>query len=321
MKFPKLAVAAAVALVLAAGCSLTEAPASSDYPSRPVSVIVPVPAGSSTDLSTRVLTPCLERELGTTVVVENREGGSGAVGNATFARADADGYTLVSTTAANAVLPPILEGDVGYDVDRFRPIGMIGTAPIVLVVRTDSPFRTAQDLFGAVGREEVMLGIPGATSVPGISANALVASTGLRIAPVPFDGNGGTMAAVLSGEVQAGYMSADSGVVLPRLASGEIRALATAVTEPIETMPDVPTLESLGYTGLPYGDSFWFLATQQGTPDGVVAVLENAMRTCMTSDEVVTALGDGVAPASFIDGSEVGRRLRQAAADYANVGG
>jgi tripartite-type tricarboxylate transporter receptor subunit TctC len=320
MRFPKYVALASAALVLAAACSLTEAPASSDYPSRPISVIVPVPAGSSTDISTRVLTPCLEKELGTTVVVENREGGSGAVGNAAFARADADGYTLVSTTAANAVLPPILEGDVGYDVDRFRPVGMIGTAPIVLVVRADSPFRTAQDLFGTAGREDVKLGVPGVTSVPGISANALVASTGLRIAPVPFDGNGGTIAAVLSGEVQAGYMSADSGVVLPRLASGAIRALATAVTEPIATMPDVPTLESLGYTGLPHGDSFWFMATQRGTPDPVVTVLENAMKTCMTSDEVVSALGEGVAPASFIDGTEVTRRLQQAAADYAKVG-
>jgi putative tricarboxylic transport membrane protein len=321
MRFPKLAATASAALVLASGCSLTEAPASAEYPSRPVSVIVPVPAGSSTDLSTRVLTPCLEKQLGTTVVVENREGGSGAVGNAAFARAEADGYTLVSTTAANAVLPPLLEGDVGYDVDRFRPLGMIGTAPIVLVVPASSPFRTAADFFAAAGREEVELGVPGATSVPGISANALVTSTGLRVTPVPFDGNGGTMAAVLSGEVQAGYLSADSGVVLPRVDSGEVRALATAVTEPIETMPDVPTLESLGYTGLPYADSFWFLATQQGTPDAVTATLENAMRTCMTSPDVVTALGEGVAPTSFIDGAEVGRRLQQAATDYAKVGG
>jgi tripartite-type tricarboxylate transporter receptor subunit TctC len=321
MRFPKLAAMASAALVLAAGCSLTEAPASTDYPSRPISVIVPVPAGSSTDLSTRVLTPCLEKELGTTLVVENREGGSGAVGNAAFARADADGYTLVSTTAANAVLPPILEGDVGYDAGRFRPLGMIGTAPIVLVVRADSPFRTAEDFFAAAGREEVKMGVPGATSVPGISANALVASTGLRVTPVPFDGNGGTMAAVLSGEVQAGYMSADSGVVRPRVDAGEIRALATAVTEPIETMPDVPTLTSLGYTGLPYADSFWFLATQQGTPDAVTTTLENAMRTCMTSEDVVTALGEGVAPRSFIDGAEVGRRLQQAATDYAKVDG
>ncbi|MEU6644528.1 tripartite tricarboxylate transporter substrate binding protein [Saccharomonospora sp. NPDC046836] len=317
MRFSPIPALSAAALLLTAGCSLTEAPASGEYPSRNISVIVPVPAGSSTDLSTRVLTPCLERELDTTVVVENREGGSGAVGNGVFARAEADGYTLVSTTAANAVLPPILEGDVGYDVDSFRPIGMIGTAPIVLVVPADSPFTTAEDFFAAAESGTVLLGIPGATSVPGISADALIATSGLGIEPVPFDGNGGTMTAVVSGEVQAGYLSADAGVVLPRIASGEVRALATAVTEPIETMPDVPTLESLGHTGLPYADSFWFLATQPGTPDDVVATLEDAMRTCMSSEEVKSSLGEGVAPSEFVAGAEVDELLHQAASDYA----
>lgn len=309
--------AAAAGMLLVTGCSLTEEAASDSYPSRSISVIVPVPAGSSTDLSTRILTPCLEKELDTTVVVENREGGSGAVGNGAFANAEPDGYTLVSTTAANAVLPPILEGDVGFDADSFRPLGMIGTAPIVLVVPAESPFQTAEDFFAAAESGTVMLGVPGTTSVPGISANALIASTQLGIEPVPFDGNGGTMNAVLSGEVQAGYMSADSGVVLPRVESGEVRVLATAITEPIETMPDVPTLESLGYSDLPYADSFWFLATQSDTPDEVVEVLEEAMETCMTSEEVVDGLGESVAPSSFIDGDEVADLLQQAAADYA----
>ncbi|MCG5219275.1 tripartite tricarboxylate transporter substrate binding protein [Streptosporangium sp. KLBMP 9127] len=317
MRFPTIPAVASAGLLLVTGCSLTEAPASSEYPSQSISIIVPVPAGSSTDLSTRVLAPCLEQELDATIVVENREGGSGAVGNGVFARAKADGYTLVSTTAANAVLPPILEGDVGYDVDSFRPVGMIGTAPIVLVVPAASPFKTAKDFFAAAKAGTVKLGIPGATSVPGISVDTLIDSTGLGITPVPFDGNGGTMTAVLSGEVQAGYVSGDAAVVLPRVESGDVRVLATAVTEPIETMPDVPTLKSLGYTDLPYADSFWFLATQPKTPDDVVGRLENAMKNCMTSDKVVTGLGKGVAPSSFIGGDQVATLLRQAASDYA----
>ncbi|MEV1243467.1 tripartite tricarboxylate transporter substrate binding protein [Nonomuraea sp. NPDC049750] len=321
MRLRTIPAAASAGLLLVTSCSLTEAPSSSGYPSQSISIIVPVPAGSSTDLSTRVLAPCLEQQLKATIVVENREGGSGAVGNGVFARAKADGYTLVSTTAANAVLPPILEGDVGYTVDSFRPVGMIGTAPVVLVVPKASPFTTAKDLFAAAKTGAVKLGIPGKTSVPGISATALIGSTGLQLTPVPFDGNGGTMTAVLSGEVQAGYLSADAAVVLPRVRSGEVRVLATAATEPIITMPDVPTLKSLGYADLPYADSFWFLAAQPKTPDDVVGRLEGAMKTCMTSEKVVTGLGKGVAPASFMDGAQVTTLLRQAASDYAKKRG
>ncbi|NEE00875.1 tripartite tricarboxylate transporter substrate binding protein [Phytoactinopolyspora halotolerans] len=315
MKFATVAAVGAAALV--ASCSALGSEGSSDYPSGSVSIIVPVPAGSSTDLSTRVVAPCLEEELGTSVVVENREGGSGAVGNGVFAQAEADGYTLVSTTAANAALPPILEGNVGYTVDDFRPVGMIGVAPVVLLVPADSPFQSAEDLFAAAESGTVTVGVPGMTSVPGISVNALIDRTDLQIEPVPFDGNGGTMAALVSGEVQAGYMSADGGVALPRIESGEVRVLATAVTEPIETMPDVPTLESLGYSGLPYADSFWFLAAQPETPNEVVTTLEDAMETCMTSESIASELGEGVAPSSFIDGAEVKKRLEQAAGDYA----
>lgn len=312
-----LTTSASVGVLLLAGCSADSSEGErEDYPNRAISLVVPVPAGSSTDLSTRVVAQCLEEDLGQTVVVENREGGSGAVGNGFFARADADGYTLVSTTAANAVLPPILEGDVGYDAKSFQPIGMIGQAPIVLVVPADSPYATAEDMFAEAESGRVLVGIPGATSVPAISINALIEQSGLNIEPVTFDGNGGTMQALLSGEVQAAYVSADGGVTLPRIESGEVVALATAVTEPVAHLPEVPTLDSLGYSDLPYADSFWYLATQVDTPEPVFSRLEQAMESCMSSDDVKEQLGEGVAPAEFIDGETTGELLRTVAEDY-----
>lgn len=325
MKSSKILIGAGASALLLAGCSSVGGGGSagggegSSYPERPISVIVPVPAGSSTDLSTRVVASCLEEELGQTIVVENREGGSGAVGNSTFARAEADGYTLVSTTAANAVLPPILEGDVGYDVDSFKPVGMIGQAPVVLVVGPDSEYQNAEDFFAAAASERLLVGIPGATSVPAISLNALVEQEGLSVEPVAFDGNQGTVQALLSGEVDAAYVSADGGVTLPRIESGEITAIATAVTEEVAHLPEVPTLESLGYSDLPYADSFWFLAVQADAPEEVTGVLEGAMETCMTTPEIQEQVGEGVAPAEFVDGTATMQALRTANDDYAAV--
>ena len=323
MKFARITVitAATAGMILLAGCSSVAGGSgaggnSNSYPERRISIIVPVPAGSSTDLSTRIVASCLEGELGQTIIVENREGGSGAVGNGAFARAKADGYTLVSTTAANAVLPPILEGDVGYDLDSFQPVATIGQAPVVLLVPAGSKYSSAEEFFEDAQSDRVLVGIPGATSVPAISITALIEQHDLEIEPVAFDGNQGTVQALLGGEVEAAYVSADGGVTLPRIASGEVVALATAVTEPVPNLPDVPTLESLGYSDLPYGDSFWFLATQPGTPDDVIDVLETAAADCMTEEDVREQLGEGVAPADFIGGDQTLQALRAASEDY-----
>ena len=304
-------------LVTLTSCGQTQNSASADdYPDRTIDLIVPVPAGSSTDVSTRFVVPCLEEELDATIVVENRDGGGGAVGNGLFAQAEADGYTLVSTSVGNAVVPPIAEGGVGYEPDSFLPLGMIGQAPVVLVVAADSPYTTAEDFFDAATSERLVVGIPGPTSVPGISLKALTTTQDLQLEAVPFTGNGNTIQALLGGEVDAAYLSADGGVTLPRIQSGEVLALATAVEEPAASLPDVPTLVSLGYDGLPLGDSFWFLATQVDTPEPIVAALEAAMETCMSNGDVQAQIGEGVAPPEFIPGSDVQEMLETAATGY-----
>lgn len=319
-------VAVAAATVVLLGACSSPAPSGGDtdgeneatnYPERPISLIVPVPAGSSTDISTRFVVPCLEQELGGTIVVENREGGGGAVGNGLFVRADADGYTLVSTAIGNAAVTPLKEDNVGYDASSFEPIGMVGSSPVTLVVRADSPYETAEQLLEKSESERIVVGIPGPTSVPGISLSALTDLFDLQLEGVPFTGNGNTIAALINGEAEAAYLSADGGVVLPRIQSGEIRALAVAIPEERDSLPGVPTLESLGYEGLPNGDSFWFMATQVGTPEPIVEKLEGAMEVCMSDPEIQSQIGEGVAPATFVDGATTRDMLLATAESYA----
>ena len=314
MKSATTTVALSLSALALAGCA-SGSGGGAAYPDKSISVIVPVPAGSSTDLATRLVVPCLEEELGQTIVVENREGGSGAVGNGEFVRARPDGYTLVSTTAANALLPELLQGGVGFSAESFQPVGMLGEAPLVLVTRADDD-TSAEDLLS--GSEGALIGIPGATSVPGIVMQSLVDDHDATATVVPFDGNSETVAAVLSGEVAAAMVSAYSGVVLPRISDGELTAVATAIEEPMASMPEVPTLASQGYEDLPYANSFWFLATQVDTPADVVTTLQEATETCMTSDEVREQLGQA-APEEFVAGDEVADLLTEAETGYADT--
>lgn len=305
----KVAAVAGAALILAA-CS---GGGGAEYPDRSISVIVPVPAGSGTDLATRLVTPCLEEELGQSIVVENREGGSGAVGNGEFVRAEPDGYTLVSTTAANAVLPELMQGGVGFSAESFKPIGLLGQAPIVLITAADSGL-TAEEVLA----DASTIGIPGATSVPGLVLEGLINDHGIPAEAVPFDGNANTVQAVLSGEVPAAMVSADTGVTMPRIEEGQIEAIGTAVEEAPDYLGDVPTLASIGYTDLPYADSFWFLGAQQEVPDDVMETLRAATETCMTSEEVTSALKTA-APTSFVGGDEVASMLTEAEEGYAKT--
>jgi tripartite-type tricarboxylate transporter receptor subunit TctC len=258
----------------------------------------------------------LEEQIGGTIVVENREGGGGAVGNGLFASAEADGYTLVSTAVGLAIIPPITEGNVGYDSDTFRPLGMIGQAPVVLVVRDDSKYQTAEDLLTAAETERIVVADAGPLTVQGISLRALTDAYDLQLEEISFTGNAETMQSLISGEVDAAYMSADGGVTLPRIQSGDVRALAVGVDDPAPSLPDVPTLKSLGYDELPDGNSYWFLATQEGTPEPIVEELSAAMETCMTDPEIQGQIGEGVAPPEFISGESIAEMLESTSEAY-----
>jgi tripartite-type tricarboxylate transporter receptor subunit TctC len=193
---------------------------------------------------------------------------------------------------------------------------MIGTAPVVLVVAADSPFKTAAAFLDAAKTDRVTVGIPGPLSVPGISLSALKEMHSLKLEGIPFTGNSNTIQALVAGEVQAAYLSADGGVTLPRIASGELIALATAVAAPTESLPDVPTLNSLGYSGLPNGDSFWFLAAPTGTAEPIMEKLETSMKTCMSDPAIQKQIGEGVAPTQFIGREAVTQMLREADEGY-----
>lgn len=289
------------------------------YPDKNITVIVPVPAGSSTDLSTRIITPCLSEELDKKILVENRDGGSGAVGNAYFSQAAPDGYTLVSTTAANAVLPGILEDSVPFSAEDFTPLGTIGEAPIVMLVAPDSPAEKAADLLSPDRDATLLIGVPGATSVPGVVVSGLIGNNDLNAETVPFDGNGNTVQALRSGEVDAIFVSADTGVTLPAIDGGEVKALAVAVDEEVSYLPEVPTLASQGFTEVPYAMSFWFLAAQPDVDQEIVEKVSAAVETCMDDENVQERLGETAVPETFIDGPSTKSNLQDAEEEYTSV--
>lgn len=302
------------ALLLATACSSDSEADTDTYPENNIDVVVPVPAGSSADLTTRIVADCLESELDTTVLVENRDGGSGSVGNTHFTQADPDGYTLVATTIPQAVIPSQIEDGIEYEAESFLPVGTIGHAPIALIVGADSPYETAEEFMEAAENERLLVGAPGATSVPALVGSALTAEYDQDLEVVPFDGNANTLQGVRSGDVDGIYVAADAGVILPAVENEEVRVLAVTAENELAHLPNVPTMESLGYSGPLFTDAAWslFLATQPETSEVIVETLEGATRNCMESDAVRGEIGEEILPEQFIDGGETLERLLRA---------
>ncbi|CCG01403.1 tripartite tricarboxylate transporter substrate binding protein [Blastococcus saxobsidens] len=283
--------------------------AAASYPTESIRMLVPYGAGGPTDLTTRTVGACIEEELGQTVVVENMEGGSGALAMTELAGAEPDGYTLSLVTAGTTVLTP-LANDLDYTKDDFTPIGVMSLVPSVLAVGEDSPYASAEDFFAAAEAEPgtVTVGVPGASTPQGIELQRLADEHGVEVTVVPFDGNAEMTTAVLGGNVDAVLINASSDVV-QNIEAGAFQPLVASSEERLSWLPDTPTFTELGYEGLTLSGSTFGLAGPAGLPDDVVTTLEDTLQTCLAKDEVRQTIGEQYVPEEFAGADELGTIL------------
>lgn len=254
------------------------------YPVRPITLIVPFAPGGSSDLLARKYANLLEKKLGTTVVVENRGGGSGVIGAQAVARARPDGYTLLLAHTTGIAVLPLLRQDIPYDVDRdFNLITLLGATPQVLVVPPNGP----QDLdsFVALARSQggkLNYSSGGVATPPHLVGELFKLRAGLDIVHVPFNGSTASIASLLGGHMDAAFQNIDS--LLPHIQAGTLRALAIASTTRSDALPDVPTLEEKGIQGVE--NQTWFgIAAPAGLPASVYDTLVKASTEVVTTDE------------------------------------
>ena len=233
-----------------AGAIALPAWAQDKWPSKPITYIVPFPAGGTTDILGRLIGQKLGTALGTTIVVDNKGGAGGSVGSEVASRAPADGYTLLGGTISSHAINVSLYPKLGYDpVKSFAPVALIGSNPVVLIVGQNSPYKTLQDVLAAARAKPKTISSASAGSGTSqhLALELLGFKSGTQFIHVPYKGSGPAIQDVIGGQVD---MMFDTTVVAgPHIQSGKVRALAVTSAKRLESLPNVPTVAESGVPG------------------------------------------------------------------------
>ena len=278
---------AATALLL----PVTAAAQQAAWPSKPITIVVSYPAGGDTDAIARVYAEKLSARLGQVVNVDNRPGASGTIGNASVAKAVADGYTLLFTPSTFAVAQHVLKvgPNVAHDVTHdFTAIVKTGNIPLLLVTSPSTGIKDARALIAdAKAGKALTYGTPGAGSPMHIAAEMLNSDAGIKITHVPYRGVAPVVTDTLGGHVSMGWIT--PGAVSSHIATGKLVALATAERQRTKLMPNVPTLVELGYKDLEI--SAWMgLLGPKGLPAEVQRSLNSHVNEVLKMPDVMARM-------------------------------
>lgn len=238
-----------LAVVLGAACALAAPTANAaDTSEKPIRLLVPYAPGGSTDALARALAELMRKELGQTVIVENRPGANTAIGAQALAAASPDGKTLLLATAATVVLNPLLSPKLGYDPARdFAAVARVAATPLVLVVKTDAQPKTLADLMAMAKAQpgKVDYGSTGVGSSLHLTGELLQTETGTQMLHVPYKGSAPALTGLLGGEIH--FMIDAVASSIPLIQGGKLRALAVTSAQRLPALPNVPTVAESGY--------------------------------------------------------------------------
>jgi tripartite-type tricarboxylate transporter receptor subunit TctC len=276
-------------------------------------MVVPFPPGGQGDLAARPVAIALERILGRSVIVENRGGAGGALGNAAVARAEPDGYTLLMTLSSLAVLPEadrLFARRPAYEVDQLQPIGRVLADPTLLAVPAAAPWKTLTDFVAdAKARpQSIPYGSSGPYGTLHIAMEMFAKAANINLVHVPYRGAGPALNGLLGGQIQA--LASAPGVLKPHVESGAIRVLANWGSTRIGSFSDVPTFKELGFPDVEF--YIWAgLFAPRGVPDAVRARLESALEQAMRDPDVVRTFETAGSPPAYQARAEFARFVEQ----------
>ncbi len=276
--------------VLLTALAAASAAAQTAWPDRPVRLIVPFPAGSATDVVSRLMAQKLSARLGQQFVVENRAGASGAIGVDIVAKAAPDGTTMGLITASTHALAPALGTKLPYDTAKdFKPVSMIVAAPYALVLYPGIPVKSVADLVALAKSKPGTLnyGSAGLASLAHLAGALFATQSGIELTHVPYRSSAQSSIDMITGRLDMQFAT-----VAPTLANireGKLRALATTGTRRMTVLADVPTMIEAGIPD--YDVSLWMAyAMPAGTPDEIVYKLNAEMRAILGDAETIEAL-------------------------------
>ena len=252
------------------------------YPEKPLTMIVPFPAGGALDQSARSLVEAVKPYFSQPIAVVNRPGGAGTIGAAELAQAKPDGYTIGMMAVGPVSIQPNLSQLPYKGPDDFRPIIKVVYIPVLFMVLEESPWRTLPELldYARANPGKVRFGSPGVGTIPHIDIELLKERAGVELTHVPFAGGAESVPALLGGHVEA--LSAHPSEAIGHIRAGKVRVLVTFEERRNPLLPNVPTARELGYdiTLAPY----YFVAAPKGVPDEVVKVLHDAFKKAIETD-------------------------------------
>jgi len=274
-------VLAALALVALA----TAAPAQ-DYPARPIRLIVPFPPGGGTDIAAHTVASKLSETVKWTFVIENKPGAGGNLGVEQAVKSPPDGYTLVIGQTSNLAINPALYAKLPYDPFKdLSPVALIVSAPVVLVVATNSPHKSLSDLVAAAKRDPsaVTFASPGNGTVSHLAGELVQRAAGVKFTHVPYKGASQAMTDLLGGQVRSFMSSVPS--ALAQIKGGRLRAIAVTSAKRAAQMPEVPTIAESGHPG--FEAITWYgLLAPAGTPAVIIARLNSELNRVLEMPDV-----------------------------------
>ncbi|WP_144635256.1 Bug family tripartite tricarboxylate transporter substrate binding protein [Bordetella genomosp. 13] len=278
------------ALAIAGLCAAAPVVAADNYPSRPITLVVPFPAGAGTDAVGRIFAGELGSILGQTIVVENRPGANSTIAGNLVARAKPDGYTLFVTTNTSHSAAPWLMKSIPYDpIKDFTPIARGGNLPFMLVVNPRRPYKNVQELVDYARKNPGKVTYASGNSTGIVAGATLAHRTGTDMLHIPYKGTPQALTDVVGGQVDFMFTDLTSG--MPFVQSGQLRALAVSTAQRSKIVPDLPSMREAGVADFDLNSWNGYFGPA-GMPPEVVEKLNKAINQVVAKPEVRKRLAD-----------------------------
>lgn len=275
-------------IMAAATAALVSQPAESvaqAWPNRPITMVVPFTAGTTSDIIARGLAQHLSEKLGQTVVIDNRGGAGGNIGGAVVARAQNDGYTMLFATTGPAATNKLMYQNMPYDPQKdLAPIGLVGKSPIIITARPDAPFSTLKEYvaYAKSNPDKSNGGFPGNGTLGHITGVLLQSTAGIKFGFVQYRGSAPIIADLIGKNIDIAMDS--MAAYVPAVEAGQIKALAIAGPQRWSKLPNVPTASESGLPG--FEAAVWYaLYAPAGTPADIIAKVNAATNDYLKTDK------------------------------------
>jgi tripartite-type tricarboxylate transporter receptor subunit TctC len=305
-----------IVLVLASLVAAMAAASADNYPSKPIRAVIPFGPGSAVDVVPRLVFEQLAKQLGQSIIVENRGGAGGTIGTAAVAKAEPDGYTVLVHSSAHTIAPALFPA-LSYDVAKdFATVGAIGSVPNIMIIAPSKGFKTAKDYVAHAKANPTASNFAslGVGSAVHLSAERFRISAGFNATNIPFKGGAEALSEIIAGRVD--FYFCPIATSMPHIKAGRLTGLVVSSPQRASALPDIPTTLELGFVDSDY--TFWMgVFMPAKTPPAVVAKFGEELRKALASPAVMEKLATLGVEAMPLTAAQFDAQVKQEIVSYA----